>query len=368
VEQAWRPTIAAPVSRSYGFVQARRMNGTFDTNAGMALRRGRMTRRRSAIAALAALMVGTVPFGAVAQVFPNKPIRFIVGFPPGGGGDVVARIVATPLSEVLGQPVIVENKPGATGTLAAGIVAKSSPDGYTLLVGATSTNAIAPALYPQLTYDNERDLVGVSLLASFPHVVAVTPTLKVNSLKELVAYDRDHPDELTFSSAGNGSTPHLAGEMFNKLANTHLRHIPYKGAGQSISDLLAGRISVSFDTTATIISYLNTGGLRTLAIASPQRFAGLPNIPTAAEAGLAGFEMSTWVGVFAPTATPKDIVDKLNAAMNAVLQRPDIRHQLKTQIGCDDTVTPTAESFQRLVQRDITRFSPLIKELNVRLD
>ena len=327
-----------------------------------------MTLRRSAIAALATLMVGTVSFGAAAQVFPNKPIRFVVGFPPGGGGDVIARIVSAPLSELLGQPIIVENKPGATGTLAAGIVAKSLPDGYTLLVGATSTNAIAPALYPQLSYDNEKDLVGVSLLASFPHVVAITPTLKVNSLKELIAYDHDHPGELTFSSAGNGSTPHLAGEMFNKLANTHLRHIPYKGAGQSIPDLLAGRISVSFDTTATIIAYLNIGGLRTLAIASPQRFAGLPDVPTAAEAGLANFEMSTWIGVFAPAATPKDIVDKLNAAMNAVLQRPDIRHQLKAQFGCDDLVTPTAESFQQLVQRDINRFSQLIKELNVRID
>lgn len=320
------------------------------------------------MAALAALTVGMATFGAAAQVFPNRPIRFVVGFPPGGGGDVIARIVATPLSEVLGQPVVVENKPGATGTLAAGIVAKSPPDGYTLMVGATSTNAIAPALYPHLPYDNEKDLVSVSLLASFPHVVAITPTLKVNSLKELIAYDRDQPGELTFSSAGNGSTPHLAGEMFNKLANTHLRHIPYKGAGQSIPDLLAGRITISFDTTATIISYLNNGGLRTLAIASRQRFAGLPDVPTAAEAGLAGFEMSTWVGVFAPAGTPKDLVDKLNTAMNGVLQRPDIRHQLKTQIGCDDTVTPTAASFQQLVQRDITRFSQLIKELNVRLD
>ncbi len=327
-----------------------------------------MTLRRSAIGAMVALIVAITAFGAPAQEFPTKPIRFVVGFPPGGGGDVIARIVATPLSEVLTQPVIIENKPGATGTLAAGIVAKSAPDGYTLLVGATSTNAIAPALYTQLSYDNDKDLVGVSLLASFPHVVAVTPTLKVNTLEELIRYDRDHPGELTFSSAGNGSTPHLAAEMFNKLANTKLRHIPYKGAGQSIPDLLAGRISVSFDTTATIISYLNSGGLRTLAIASPQRFAGLPDVPTAGEAGLMGFEMSTWVGVFAPAGTPKNILNKLNAAMNTVLQRSDIRHQLKTQIGCDDTVTPTADSFQKLVRRDITRFSQLVKELNIRLD
>lgn len=305
---------------------------------------------------------------AGAQGFPARPVKFVVGFAPGGGGDVIARLVATKLPDFLQQQIVVENRPGATGTVAANQVAKSPPDGYTLLIGATSTNAIAPSLYANLPYNNEKDLAGVTLLASLPNLVVVHPSMGIHSLRELITYAKANPGRLSFPSAGNGSTPHLAGELFKMLTGTNLVHIPYKGAGQSVSDLLSGEVKVSFDTTGTIINYVNTGRLRALAIATPKRFPLIPDVPTAAEAGLAGYEVATWIGLFAPAATPRPIVQRLHADIARVLALPEIRDRLKNQFGCDDTATDSPEAFDRVVKTDTENYAKLIKSLKIAVE
>ena len=305
---------------------------------------------------------------ASAQGYPNRPIKFIVGFPPGGGNDVVARIVAQHLSEPLGQQVIVENRAGATGTVAANVVAKSPPDGYTLLAGAVSTNAIAPSLYLSLAYDQERDLSPVTLLASIPQLIAIHPSLEIRSVRELIDYAKANPGKLHFASAGNGSTPHITGEIFKLVTGTDLVHVPYKGAGQALPDVLAGRVPLSFDTTGTIITHVRSGKLRALAIAAPRRFALIPEVPTAAEAGLADFELATWIGVFAPAGTPPSVVDLLHARIGAVLQKPEVRNQLINNIGSDESATGSPAEFAALLKKDIARYSKVIKAVGIRAD
>lgn len=318
----------------------------------------------------AALAVGLAGghTSAGAQSYPTRPIKFIVGFAPGGGGDVIGRVVATKLSATIGQSVYVENRPGATGTTAANQVAKSPPDGYTLLVGAVSTNSIAPSLYRNLPYDNEKDLAGVTLLASLPNLISVHPSTGFNSLGDLIAYAKANPGALSFPSAGNGSTPHLAGELFKQMTGTNLLHVPYKGAGASVADLLAGTVKVSFDTSGTIITYLSSGKLKALAIAAPRRFSPIPNVPTAGEAGVPGYEVSTWIGLFAPGATPRPIVEKLHHEIAQVLKQPETRDTMKNQFGTDDTVTNSPEEFDRLVKSDTARYSKLIKSLGLKVD
>ena len=317
---------------------------------------------------LVALSLAALSVAAHAQPFPSRPIKFIVGFPPGGGNDVVSRIVAPWLQESLGQQVIVENRPGANGTIAAAAVAKMPPDGYNLLVGAVSTNAIAPTLYGNLPYDTEKDLAAVTLLASIPQLIAVHPDLPVKSVKELVAHAKANPGQLKFPSAGNGSTPHITGEIFKLATGTDLVHVPYKGAGQALPDLLSGRLSVSFDTTGTIIQHVRSGKLRALAIAAPKRFALIPDVPTAAEAGLADFELATWIGLFAPGGTPPAILNTLHSRIAAVLQKPEVRNQLVNNIGSDDSVTRSPEEFAALLHRDVLRYAKVIKAAGVKAD
>lgn len=329
-----------------------------------------MSRRHSlrllhAIVLAAGCMFASI---AAAQVFPNRPLRFINGFPPGGGNDVVARMVAPYLSDAIGQPVVVENRPGATGTVAASMVAKSPADGYTLLVGAVSTNAIAPSLYPNLPYDPERDLSPITLLASIPQLIAVHPSLNIHSVKELIESAKANPGKLQFASAGNGSTPHITGEIFKLLTGTDLLHVPYKGAGQALPDVLAGRVPVSFDTTGTIIAQVRAGKLRALAVAAPKRFALIPDVPTAAEAGLPDFEISTWIGLFAPGGTPPAVVEFLHNRIASVLSQSELRGKLVNNIGSDDSVTRTPAEFSALLKRDIVRYAKVIKAAGIRAD
>ncbi|HEX4325252.1 MAG TPA: tripartite tricarboxylate transporter substrate binding protein [Burkholderiales bacterium] len=328
----------------------------------------RLLLKTRAAALTAALTAAAALAPAQAQDYPAKPVRFVVGFAPGGGGDVIARIVTAPLPAILGQQVIIDNRPGATGTVGAGLVAKSPPDGYTLYVGATSTNSIAPTLYHNLPYDSEKDLVGVTLLASLPNVISVHPSLGLNSLKELIAYAKANPGKLSFPSAGYGSTPHLAGEMFKMATGTNLLHVPYKGAGQAVPDLLSGVVTVSFDTTGTVISYILAGRLKALAIASAKRFPLIPDVPTAREAGVPGYEVSTWIGLFAPAATPRPIVKKLHDDIAQILRSPEMREKLLVQLGCDDTTTDTPEDFDKVVASDTAKYAKMIKALHLRVD
>ncbi|HEX2828222.1 MAG TPA: tripartite tricarboxylate transporter substrate binding protein [Burkholderiales bacterium] len=305
---------------------------------------------------------------ASAQSYPAKPVRMLVGFPPSGGNDVVARVVATRLSERWGQSVIVENRPGATGTLAANVVARSAGDGYTLLAGAVSTNAIAPFMYSNLPYDAEKAFAPVTLLASIPNLIAVHPSLPVKSLSELIALAKQMPGKLSFPSAGNGSTPHVAGEMFMLATSVRMLHVPYKGAGQAIPDLLAGQTSVSFDTTGTIITHVRSGRLRALAVAAPRRFPAIREVPTTAEAGLPGFEMSTWIGLFAPADTPPAIVQRLHSEIAAVLRDPALRSKLTDTIGADESTTASPEEFAAIFRKDLARYKKLVSAIGLKLD
>ena len=325
-----------------------------------------MKRRRSIL--LLTVLVSVMACGAIqAQSYPVKPIRMVVGFPPGGGTDVVARILAPKLSENLGQSVIIDNRPGATGTVAAGMVAKSPADGYTIMMGHVSVNAIAPSLFSKLPYDVEKDFAAVTLAASVPHLLTVHPSLPVSSVKELIAFAKANAAKLSFPSAGNGSTPHLAGEMFKSATGVNLLHVPYKGTGQSMQDLIGGFHQVAFDTMPASSPYVRSRRLRLLAVTSARRLSEFPNSPTVAEAGVAGYHMTTWYGVFAPASTPPAIVNLLHAETARVMQTPDVRARL-AEAGADETVTRTPAEFAAIVRTDTARYAKIVKQAGLRID
>ncbi len=313
--------------------------------------------------ACAALAAGT----AAAQDYPSKPIRMVVGFPPGGGTDVVARIITPRLSELLGQSVVIENRPGATGTMAAGQVAKSAPDGYTVMMGHVSVNAIAPSLFKNLSYDVIKDFEPMAIAAAVPHFVVVHPSVPVKSLRELIAYLKARPGKLTYPSAGNGSMPHLAGEVFKAQAGVDLLHVPYKGSGQSMADLLGGQHVVAFDTMPASAPHVRSGKLRPLAVSSAQRLPAFPDVPTAREAGMPDYVITTWYGVFAPAGTPKAIVGRLHADIVKAMQTPEVKAKLEG-IGADGSVSRSPEEYAALVKSDTQRYARVIKDIGLKID
>ncbi len=256
---------------------------------------------------------------ANAQTYPTKPVRLIVGFPPGGGTDVVARVIAQKLTEWWGQAVTVENRAGATGTIGADSVAKAAPDGYTLLMGHVNSHGIAPNLFPKMPYDALKDFVAVAYVGYVPNVLAVHPSVPAKSVKELVALAKAQPGKLNFASSGNGSTQHLAGELFKQLTGTSIVHVPYKGSGDAIKDLLAGVVSMNFDTMPPVLPHIQAGKLRGLAISTPRRLPQLPDVPTFAEEGITGFDVANWYGVMAPAGTPRELVTRLNVDINKAM-------------------------------------------------
>jgi len=304
---------------------------------------------------------------AQAQNYPNRPVRMVVGFPPGGGTDVVARIIAPGLSENLGQSVVIENRPGATGTVAAATVAKSTPDGYTIMMGHVSVNAIAPSLFPNLQYDVLKDFAPVTLAASVPHFVVVHPSLPVHSIRELIAYARERPGKLSFPSAGNGSTPHLAGEIFKSMAGVNLVHVPYKGSGQSMADLLAGQHQVAFDTAPASAGNVRSGRMRVLGVSTAKRIPEYPDVPTVAEAGVPGYEVITWYGVFAPAGTPAAVVNRLHAEIAKAMESP-VAHARLAEAGADGSVTRSPEEFAAIVRADTVRYAKIIKDAGLKID
>lgn len=305
---------------------------------------------------------------AIAQeAYPSKPIRMVVGYAPGGGTDVVARLIAARMTALVGQSVIVENRPGNSGILAASQVAKSPADGYTLMMGVVSLNAIQPSLVPNLPFDPVKDFAPVALTASTPHLIVVHPSMAITSIRELIAHAKANPGKLSFPSAGNGTTPHIAGELFTSMAGVKMVHVPYKSTGQSMPDLLAGRLEVGFDTLASAIAHVRSGKLRALAVTDARRLADLPAVPTVEEAGLPGYRFSTWYGVFAPSGTPPAVVNRLHAEINKAMQSPDLRAKY-AEMGMDDSVTRTPEEFAALVRGDIAKFAKLVKEANIKIE
>jgi len=300
-----------------------------------------------------------------AQAYPTKPVRLIVGFPPGGGTDVVARVLAQKLTEWWGQPVTVENRAGATGTIGADLVAKSAPDGYTLIMGHVNSHGIAPNLF-KLPYDPIKDFAAVAYVGYVPNVLAVHPSVNVKSVKELVALLKANPGKYNYASSGNGSTQHLAGEMFKQLTGTNIVHVPYKGSGDAIKDLLAGVVAMNFDTMPPVMPHIQAGKLRGLAISTPKRLPQLPEVLTFVEEGITGFDVANWYGVMAPAGTPRDIVQKLNADINKAMQVPEVRARLEG-VGTQLKEQSAAE-FEAYMKSEVAKYARLIKDTGVKVE
>ena len=326
-------------------------------------------RQRRALSYLAAaLLVGCVaPQLALAQAWPTRPIRLLVGFAPGGGTDIVARSLAPRMSEVLGQQIVVDNRPGAAGTIAADLTAKAPADGYTLLMGHSNSNAIAPFVFAKLPYDAGNDFSTITYIGYVPNVLVVHPSVPARSVAELVELAKAKPGIYTYASSGVGSTQHLAGALFAKLTETRLNHIPYKGSGQAVVDLIAGQVNMNFDTMPPVLPHIKEGKLRALAISTPQRLAQLPDVPTFNEVGIRGFDVTNWYSVMGPKDLPKDIVARINDAVKKAMADPAIRPKLEAQ-GVQFGGAQTPEEFGAFVKTELAKYQRLVKELNVKAD
>jgi tripartite-type tricarboxylate transporter receptor subunit TctC len=311
--------------------------------------------------ALAALNAPQV----AAQGYPNKPVKLEVGAPAGGGTDIVARMLGDKLGESMKQSFVVDNRPGASNTIAADFTAKSPPDGYTLLVATTTGQAIAPNLM-KLNFDTLKDLTPVALVMVVPNVLVVGPSVTAKDVRELVAQMKAKPDSFNYASSGAGSTQHLAGEAFKKVAGVQMTHIPYKGSSQAHADLLGGQAQIMFDTTSSAIGQIKGGKLRALAVTSPKRSPELPDVPTLAEAGFPGMEMTTWYGVFAPAGTPPAVVTKLHDEVMATLKNPDVQKRIAGMAGEPGTLT--IAEFAALNRADYDRYGKLIRESGIKLE
>ncbi|WP_441240728.1 Bug family tripartite tricarboxylate transporter substrate binding protein [Tardiphaga sp. 768_D3_N2_1] len=318
---------------------------------------------RRTMLALASLAMFMPASGHAQATYPNKPIRIVVPFAPGGSTDVLARRLADKLAADWGQPVVVDNRPGAGGTLGADFVAKSAPDGYTLLAGVTGSNAIAQALYPKLSYDVIKDFAPLSVMVSAPLVLAVNPDVKAKTAAEFLALARSKPDALTFGSPGNGTSMHLTGEMYKQVAGVSMVHVPYRGSAAMLTDLMSGQIQSSFGDVLVLMPQIQAGTVRPLAVTSKTRHPMLPDVPTLDEAGLPGFEASSWQGLFAPAGTPPDIVEKLGAAVIKYMQSPDIKDFFASQGFVVQGSTPAA--FKAFVASEVQKWTPIVKNSGV---
>ena len=316
------------------------------------------------LAFVALLLVAALP--SIAQTFPAKPLRLVVPFPPGGPLDVVGRLIAQQLGERWGQNVVVENKPGAGGNIGADFVAKSAPDGYTVVMGALSTHAVNPSLYSKMPYDAQKDFAPITRVAITPNVLVVNPALPVNSVKELIAYAKAHPGKLSFGSGSTGSAGHLAGELFKVDAGIDMVHIPYKGAAPATQALLAGDTQLMFDNLANAMAQVKAGKLRALAVTTAERSKLAPDLPTMAEAGVAGFDISTWFGLFAPAGTPPAIIGKWNADVVRILDSPEMRERLAAQGA--EAAPDSPDDFARFVSDELQKYARIVKASGARVD
>ena len=315
-----------------------------------------MTPRRSFC--LAILSVAMV-FNAAAQGYPAKPIRFIVPYPAGGPLDTVARLLGSKLAESMKQPVVVDNKPGAGGNIGADFVAKSPPDGYTILMGAVATHAINPSLYASIPYDPVRDFIPVTQVASTPNVLVVNPSIPVGNVREFIAYAKANPGKLNFGSGSTGSAGHLAGELFNTMAGVRMVHVPYKGAGPAMQDLVGGQIQLMFDNLASSLGQIKAGRVKALAVTTAKRTSLAPDLPTISESGLPGFDISTWFGVFVPAKTPQPVVDKLHAELIRALAMPDVREAM-IKLGAEP-VGSSPQEFAAYIKSEADKYAKLVK-------
>ena len=322
-----------------------------------------MATYRIVLLAVAALL----PVFAAAQPYPSRPVRMIVGFPPGGGTDILARIVAQKLADSWGQPVTVENRPGASATIAAAAVAKAAPDGYTLSMGQLTPNAIAPALFPKLQYDAVKDFAPIVLVGTSPNVLVVFPGLPAKDLSALVALARSRQQPMTYATSGAGSLQHLAAELFRSMAGVSLVHVPFKGSGQAVVDLMSGQVDMNFDSVPATIQHIRSGKLRALAVTSARRAGGgLEEVPTMAESGFAGYDLTTWWGLLAPAGTPVEALERVHEGTLAALKQPDVRERLAA-LSVEPGGGSRAE-FGDYVRREIAKYDKLVKQLGIKVE
>jgi tripartite-type tricarboxylate transporter receptor subunit TctC len=318
------------------------------------------------IKTLTAFLFSLLAFAAGAQNYPAKPLRILIAQGAGSATDVISRVVANRLSEALGQPIVIEAKPGAGGALGTEAAAKSAPDGYTLFMANNSTHGSNPAVYPKLPYDPVNDFAPISFVASVPYVLVVLPSLPAKNVQELVAFLKSQPGKINYASAGNGSTHHFCGELLKSTAGVDMVHVPYKGSPAGIAGLLGGEVSLMFANLTDIGGQLRSGKVKGLAVTTPKRAPLLPDMPTLGESGLPGFEITSWFGLMAPAATPAPIVSRLNAEVVKVLARQDIRDTLGAQ-GLEVS-SSTPEQFAAHVKSEIAKFSRIGKAAGIKAE
>jgi tripartite-type tricarboxylate transporter receptor subunit TctC len=313
-----------------------------------------------------AVAAGVFHGPASGQQYPARAVRMIIGFPPGGGTDIVGRIVAQKLTDVLGQQVIVDNRGGASGQLAAELTAKAAPDGYTIMMAHIAAISILPSLVSKLPYDAQKDFAPITLVAIGPNLLVVHPSVPVKTVKDLVAFAKARPGQLQYASPGAGTVQHLAAEFFKLQAKVDMLHVPYKGSGQSIVDLIAGQVHLDFDAVPPVINYVRQGKLRAIAVTSAKRFSVLPEIPTISESGVEGFDMSTWWGLVAPAAVGKDIVNKLHGETAKLLRQADVKEKIAF-VGADPVGNTPAE-FAAFIRSETEKYARIVKAANIKIE
>ena len=321
---------------------------------------------RALVALTLALAAALAPCWARAQdAWPSRPIRFILPFPPGGGTDILGRLIAERLTANLGQPVVAENRGGAGGNVGAEAAAKSAPDGYTIVLVAPSL-AISPSLYSKLGYDPVKDFAPVSLVATVPNVMITNPSVPAKTLPEFIRLAKSKPGEMNFGSGGSGTSNHLAGELFNIVAGVKLVHIPYKGVNLAMNDVLSGRVQLVFIGIPAAAPHIKAGKLRALALVAPRRSSVLPDVPTVAEAGLPKFDVTTWYGILAPAGTPRPVVERLNGELGKIMHSSELKERLEAL--ATDPVTSTPEEFADLIRREIAKWREVVREAGIKAD
>jgi tripartite-type tricarboxylate transporter receptor subunit TctC len=321
--------------------------------------------RRIFLMALTAASLSCAPNAHAQSDYPNKPIRIVIPFAPGGVPDIIARLIGPKMTEAMGQPVIIENKPGAGGTIAATQVARSDPDGYTLFMTTVSTQAIAPNLITDLQYDPRKDFASISHVANVPLVLIINAQLPANNLAEFIELLKKNPGKYDFASSGAGAPLHLAAELFKSMTGTQIQHVPYKGSTPALTDLIAGRVALFFDAVPPALPHIQAGTVRPLGVGTKTRAQMLPNVPTMAEAGLPGFEAYTWGAFFAPAKTPRAIVERLSAVTRDALASPDVKKRL-TELGYD-IVASSPEQLDRHVETELKKWGDVIRQAGVKV-
>jgi tripartite-type tricarboxylate transporter receptor subunit TctC len=325
-----------------------------------------MPGRLGRLAACAALALSSITAVYAEDAYPSRTVKIVVPFAPGGSTDVVARILADKLATELKESFVVENRPGAGGNIGADVVAKSAPDGYTLLMGTTGVLAINRYLYKDMSYDADRDFAPVSYTSLITNILVVNPQVPAKTVPELIALAKSKPGDLTFASSGAGSSTHLSAELFKSMAGVDIVHVPYKGSSQAITDLMAGQVTMLFDNAPSSLPYVQQGKLRVIAVTSLKRMPALPDVPTIDESGVKGYESLSWSGIVAPAATPKAVIAKLNAAIERILAQEDVRKQFAA-LGVDAVGGPP-EAFARHIRAESEKWGKVVKAANIRLD